>query len=45
MTRITIVDNESDKDNTLCIAQLYQYRTYIRTNFSFALIFYTKALS
>jgi len=23
----TIVDNESDKDNTLCIALLYRYRT------------------
>jgi len=24
-----IVDNESDKDNTLCIALLYRYRTHI----------------
>jgi len=43
MTRI--VNNESDKDNTLCIALLYRYRTHIRTNFSFALIFYIKAPS
>jgi len=38
-----IVDNESDKDNTLCIVLLYRYRTHIRTNFFNALIFYTKA--
>jgi len=31
---ITIVDNESGKDNTLCIALLYRYptHTHIRTN-------------
>jgi len=40
----TIVDNESEKDNMLCIA-LYRYRTHIRTNFSFTLIVYTEALS
>jgi len=32
MTRITtIVDNESHKDNTLCIALLYRYRTHTFT--------------
>jgi len=36
-----IVHNENEKDNALCIALLYRYRTHICTNFSFALTFYT----
>jgi len=41
----TIVDNENDKDNTLCIALLYRYRTHICTIFSNALIFLLKLLA
>jgi len=42
-----IVDNESDKDNTFCIALLHQYRTHTYTQFFkyYNLLYYTAKLN